>query len=144
MKPFMNTLQKLKCDQDKIRNSQLEHVHTLTSLMKLFITSLIELGTDDSKNVRNYFLQYLKMELNFLSRQNSSQTQHKYQNVRKELSKLQAESYSRRPEVKTEIAKLKNELEELQEEIINFSLGLEHMFRELGQVYEAALYGEIR
>ncbi len=135
---------KTEREQDKIRNSQLEHVHTLTPLMKLFITSLIELGTDDLKGVRNHFLQYLKMELNSLSRENISQTQNKYQSVRKELSKLQAESYSQRPEVKTEIAKLKNELEELQEEIINSSLGLEHMFRELGQVYEAALYGKIR
>ncbi len=135
---------KIGREQDKIRNSQLEHVHTLTPLMKLFITSLIELGTDDLKGVRNHFLQYLKMELNSLSRENISQTQNKYQSVRKELSKLQTENYSQRPEVKTEIAKLKNELEELQEEIINSSLGLEHMFRELGQVYEAALYGKIR
>ncbi len=135
---------KIEREQDKIRNSQLEHVHTLTPLMKLFITSLVELGTDNLKGVRNHFLQYLKMELNSLSRENILQTQKSYQSVRIELSKLQTESYSQRPEVKTEMAKLKNELEELQEEIINSSLGLEHIFRELGQVYEAALYGKIR
>ena len=114
----------------EIRAKQLKYVNSLTPIMQSFTDSLLELQGSSNQILRNYFLQYLKLELNHLSRVSISEMQHQYQSVRKELSKLQA------GEIKT---KLKKELEDLQENIINSSFGLEHLFCELGQVYEAAL-----
>ena len=129
----------IKKKKDRIRAKQLKHVNPLTPVMQSFIDSLLELGGSSNRVLRNYFLQCLKLELNNLSRESISEMQHQYQSVRKELSKLQAKSNSSEGEVKIKSDKLKEELGHLQENIINSSFGLEHIFRELGQVYEAAL-----
>ena len=129
----------MKKKKDRIRAKQLKHVNPLTPVMQSFIDSLLELRGSSNRVLRNYFLQYLKLELNNLSRESISEMQHRYQSVRKELFKLQAKSNSSEGEVKINSYKLKVELGHLQENIINSSFGLEHFFRELGQVYEAAL-----
>ena len=128
--------EKINSHKTSVRNKQLEHVENLSSVMKLFIDALIEFG---EVYLRNYFLQCLKLELNSLSRENVSDKQQRYQLVRKELSKLQAETGKSKAESKAKINVFKKELEDLQEDIINSSFGLEHLLRELGQVYEAAL-----
>ena len=118
------------------RNNQLKHINSLTPLTESFIVSLLELGGTSN---RNYFLKHLKLELDNLSRKSISEMQHQCQSIHTKLSKLQAKSDSYEGEVKIKSDKLKKELEDLQESIINSSFGLEHLFRELGQVYEAAL-----
>ena len=122
----------------EIRTKQLKHVNSLTPVMKSFTDSLLKLGGTSNRILRNFFLQCLKLELNNLSRESISEKQHQYQSVRKELSKL-PKSNSQKSEEKIKSDKLKKELRDLQEDIINSSFGLEHLFRELGQVYEAAL-----
>ena len=123
----------------EIRAKQLKHVSSLTPVMESFTASLLQLGGSSNRILRNYFLQCLKLELNNLSRESISEMQHQYQSVRKELSKLQTKSDSQKSEIKIKSDKLKKEKRDLQEEIIDSSFGLEHLFRELGQVYEAAL-----
>ena len=130
--------EKIKSRKVSIRNEQLKHVQTLTSVMKSFIDPLIRLSGETNSNLRNYFLQWLKLNLNSLSRDNVSDKQQKYRHTRKELTKLQIDIHSQKKEVKTKVTVLTKELESLQEQIINSSFGLEHLFRELGQVYEAA------
>ena len=123
----------------EIRAKQLKYVSSLTPVMESFTVSLLQLGGSSNRILRNYFLQCLKLELNNLSRESISEMQHQYQSVRKELSKLQTKSDSQKSEVKIKSDRLKKELRDLQEDIINSSFGLEHLFRELGQLYEAAL-----
>ena len=143
MNDYNSDINEIKAE---IRTKQLKYVNSLTPMMQSFTDSLLRLGGSSNQILRNYFLQCLKLELNNLSRESISEMQHQYQCVRKELSKLQAKSSSHEGEIKTKSDKLKKELEDLQEDIINSSFGLEHLFRELGQVYEAALesgdYGE--
>ncbi len=114
-----------------IRTEQLKYVYSLTPVMESFIVSILYLGGDSNRIQRNYFLQCLKLELNNISRRSISGMQNKYQSARNELSKLQAKSVEQEQCLK----KLKG----LQEDIVNFSFGLEHLLRELGQIYEAAL-----
>ena len=129
---------KMEAEKTKIRYNQLKYVQNLTPVMKTFIDSVFELGVDKDKNLRNLYLQILKFELNSLSRENISQKQHDYKRIRKETSNLQKNS-SQTPEMKAQISRLRKEMESLQEDIINSSLGLEHLLRELSQVYEASL-----
>ena len=130
---------KMEKEKNIIRNDQLKFVINLTPVMKAFIGSVLELGVDKNRSLRNFYLQILKFELNSISRENISQKQHHYKGIRKEVSQLQTESSSQTPEVKTQISKLTKDMDTLQEEIINSSMGLEHLLRELSQVYEAAL-----
>ena len=128
---------KMEKEKEEIRNNQLKFVLNLTPVMKAFIDSIIEMA--DDKNLRNFYLQILKLELNSISRENISQKQYDYKRIRREVSNLQTESPPQTPEVKAQISKLKKEMESLQEVIINSSLGLEHLLRELSQVYEASI-----
>ena len=128
---------KMEKEKEKIRNNQLKFVIDLTPVMKAFIDSIIEMA--DDKNLRNFYLQILKFKLNSISRENISQKLCNYKRIRREVSSLQTESPSQTHEVKAQISKLNKEMERLQEEIINSSLGLEHLLRELSQVYEASI-----
>ena len=64
--------EKIKSRKISIRNEQLKHVQRLTSVMKAFIDSLIKLSGETNSNLRNYFLQCLKLDLNSLSQDNVS------------------------------------------------------------------------
>ena len=113
-----------------LRRRQLEHVESLTPVMKSFIISLLKLQGPSNIVLRNCFLQCLKLHLNSLSRESLSAMQEKYQSVRGVLQT----SHKDNPKA----VELKKELEDLQEDILDSSLGLEHLLREVGQVYEAA------
>ena len=131
-------------EKNDIRQEQLKHVIALTPVMELFISSLLKLQGSSNRRVRNYFLQCLKLELNELARNEISKLQFRYQVVRKNLAKARVKTNS--TEKKSQIAEdarqiqcCREEMESLQKRIINASLGLEHLLREVGQVYEAAL-----
>ena len=125
---------KIEKEKSIIRVKQLNHVEHLSSVMKSFIEALFELQGHFNYVLRNYFLQCLKLELNALSRETVRVKQQLYQAARKELSEIPP-SESGKAEVRK---KLKQQLEDLQDEIIESSFGLEHLLREVGQVYEAA------
>ncbi len=114
------------------RNKQYEHVKKMSPMMSLFIEVLLKLGGDLNKPTRNYFLQCLKLSLNSLSRDNVHVKQQDYKFIKKQLSEL--------PDMELESPE-KNELlkniKHCQDEIIESSFGLEHLFREIGQIYEA-------
>ena len=130
--------EKIKSRKISIRHEQLIHVQRLTSVMKAFIDSLIKFSGETNRNLRNYFLQCLKLNLNSLSQDNLSVMQQKYHSTRIELTKHQLDVHPMKKEINTKVTILKKELESLEEQIIDSSFGLEHLFRELGQVYEAA------
>ena len=123
-------------EKAEIRKKQLRRVKQLTPAMELFIMSLLKVGGDSNKTVRNYFLSYLKHHLNGVSRKKKSKILHSYQAAWK--------NYLACTQNKKDLHKAK--MDSLNAEMINSSFGLEHLLRELGQVYEAALqssdYGE--
>ena len=119
-------------EKRQVRRMQLHHVQKPTLLMESFIASLLK--TSEYPIVRNYFLQCVKLILNNRSREEISQLHILYNEKRRSrLLQLQTKK-----EVNQEAVKqCKLEIEELHEQMINASLGLEHLLRELGQVYEA-------
>lgn len=134
---------KIENEKEKIREKQLVHVSSLTPVMESFLESLLNLGGISNFTTRNFFLQCLKCSLNDLSRKTISELQRKYTITRQALSKAQAnvESTDLQDETVTaqvDIEEKKKELNELHIELINASFGLEHLLRELGQLYETA------
>lgn len=112
-------------EKTQIRKLQLQHVQHLNPLMENFIKSLLS----TSGSVRNYFLQCLKLYLNDHSGNTIATWQKQYRELRSLLLTLEKE---RKP-----CKDVLHRIEILHKKIINASLGLEHLLRELGQVYEA-------
>ena len=125
-----------------IRKDQHSYVETLTPVMERFIRLLLEL--QGKKTERNFFLQHLILHLNGLSEERVSGLLAQYQVTKEDISKLQsitgdAESKARaRKENATMLDEYRRKLRELESEIARSSFGLHYLFRELGQVYEAA------
>ena len=141
----------IEIDKSIIRKEQLKYVQALTPVMASLIQSLFSLEGPSNRSDRNYFLQCLKLELNALSRKSLAVFQHQYQSKREELFNAVSDSEKLKKDLdengkkeldetsKEKRIKLKKELEDLQNSIVESSCGLEHLLRELSQVYEAAL-----
>ena len=129
-------VEKVKEKKKSIRFQQLKQIEMLHVLVKSFVTSLRKLQGSDYYMTRNYFLQFLKLELNYLSQNNISEKQHQFKLLRIEKQK---ESHKLHKEEETMDKKLLS----LQEDINKTSLGLEHLLRELGQIYECAKTSKI-
>ena len=131
-------MSKIKRKKTALRERQLKHVKLLSPVMKSFIVSLLKLESSSNRQLRSYFLQCLKLELDNLSRASIPGMQHQYQSIHREYQAKDEFKAGVQTETRN-IKALKEKMQVLQEEIINASFGLEHLFRELGQVYEAAV-----
>ena len=109
----------------KIRKDQVENTKKRSCVMKIFIDVLLK----KPKEVRFYFLEWLKIYLDDRSRKVLPDLQKRCKITRE---KLRATS-------KTEVEKIRQELKKHDEELIYASFGVEHLFRELGQMYEAVM-----
>ena len=125
-------VEEVKQTKNSIRLQQLKQIEMLHVLVKSFITSLRKLRGSDYYMTRNYFLQFLKFELNYLSQNTISEKQHQFKLLRIEKQKGSCKLYNQEEETMDE------KLLSLQEGINKTSLGLEHLLRELGQIYECA------
>ena len=147
-KTVINYTSEIQGKKVAIREKQLKHVDLLTPVMNSFVVSLLKLGGPSNSILRNYFLQCLKLELDGLSRENISDMQLQYHATRQELAKLQRKNDPPKgDEVKSKsedtIKRLQMKMKVLQEDIISASFGLEHLLREVGQIYEAALHSSV-
>ncbi len=128
-----------------LRTDQLKHIKSLTPFMECFIESLLKLEGCSNKATRNYFLQYLKLRLNDHSRESILEFQQQYQLARRELASLEKTIEGHIligvTPTQDEIEKTetyKERMKERQQQIVDSSFGLEHLLREMGQMYEAA------
>ncbi|KAG9462325.1 hypothetical protein GDO78_014370 [Eleutherodactylus coqui] len=94
---------------------KIQNEHDLSEGIMLFINAITHL----SQAERQYFLKWLKLELESISRNN--------------VSALQAEYKERCSNTSTNVEELKR----IDQKISDSSLGIEHFLRELGQFYEA-------
>ena len=123
--------------QDKkiaVRFKQLELVQNQTSAI---ITNFISAISTQIGDVRRYFLQCLKLGLNELSRDEITELRHEYNRKKNELLELQDYSTNKQDDHESEVKRCKQEIEALHEKLVNASFGVEHLVREVGQVYEA-------
>ena len=130
-------VEEVKQTKKSIRFQQQKQIEMLHDLVKSFVTSLRKLRGSDNFMTRNYFLQFLKLELNYLSQKNISEKQHQFKLLRIEKQKESSKSHNQDQE-KIRIDEANKKLVRLHEEIVKTSFGLEHLLRELGQIYECA------
>ncbi|XP_020793905.2 LOW QUALITY PROTEIN: up-regulator of cell proliferation-like [Boleophthalmus pectinirostris] len=107
---YKGTLQKQKEELRKKQNS-----HDMSKAMTCFIEAISSPGIE-----RSFFLKWLRINLDNLSHD--------------KLSDLR-EQYKR----KCNDSENKEEIKEIDEQLSNSSLGTEHFFREMGQIYEASV-----
>jgi len=110
-----------------IRRKQFKWTDSTTPVMKLFVHVLLEY----KGSIREYFLRWLKLLLDDRSRSLLPGLRRKYNEQRKAMNELKDIS----PTSKT----LKIDLHKLNEQLLHTSFGLEHLLRELGQIYEAVM-----
>ena len=96
-------------------------------LMSVFLSAL----RTENKVVLHYFMIWLRFKLDDLSREILPPFYVNIRRKRKELSDIQKQ-HDETAEIRCQ-----EELQALDRQLINASFGLEHLFRELGQVYEA-------
>jgi len=99
--------------------------------------------------VRDYFLHWLKFFLDKCSRQILPPLQSQYDKLKCELQKtspdetigseFDAEKENFKEEHMKKMKKKREELANINEKMIIASLGIEHLFRELGQMYESVM-----
>ncbi|XP_029442086.1 interferon-induced very large GTPase 1-like [Rhinatrema bivittatum] len=118
----------IESEKQDLRNKQLQNAFPLNKVMNSFIQAF-QLNSDTMKQ---YFLQFLKVFIEDLTSGPLSELRQEYHSV---WSKLLAEKQTGN---KNELEnKLQKRLEALSNKINAGLLGLEHLLREVGQVYEA-------
>ena len=120
----------VELNKKEIRQKQWHHVEELTPLMKDFTDSLQKCKA----SVRTYLLQWLRLLLDDRSRKILPRMRNEYEQIRVELQKAKQEGNAETPAV---VKNLINELKKRNKALMEGSLGLEHLFREVGQMYEA-------
>ena len=122
-------LQRDKMNQ--IRKRQLVQCQKPSPLMSSFLTSLLT----SEREITWYYLHWLKIYLDDLSRELLPPLHRDYQKKRMELNAIQKQ------EKKDEAAeeKCRFEMNQLNMQLIDASFGPEHLFREIGQLYEAVM-----
>ena len=125
---------KLNNNKKSVRQNQFHFTKHTTPVMKEFLTGLL----DHSGNVRLYFLCWLRMLLDDYSRKILPGLHNAYQETRAKLLKAKAVNKNQTDDTEA-ILQLKKELKAQNEQLVNASFGLEHFFREMGQMYEARM-----
>ncbi|XP_026154947.1 up-regulator of cell proliferation-like [Mastacembelus armatus] len=107
---YKSDLQEKKKELQKQQNS-----YDMSKAMSCFISAISRPGTE-----RCYFLKWMRMNLDNLSREKLSDLREQYKKKCKDSEK-------------------KEEIKDIDKQLSNSSLGTEHFFREMGQIYEASL-----
>ncbi|KAK2900153.1 up-regulator of cell proliferation-like [Channa argus] len=110
-------IEKYKCDlktqKEKLRDKQ--NSYDMSDAMMCFINAISSPGIE-----RCYFLKWMRMNLDNLSREKLSGLREQYKK-------------------KCNNSENKEEIKDIDRQLSNSSLGTEHFFREMGQIYEASL-----
>uniref|UniRef100_A0A3P8QDG7 VLIG-type G domain-containing protein n=3 Tax=Astatotilapia calliptera TaxID=8154 RepID=A0A3P8QDG7_ASTCA len=103
----------LQLQKEELRKKQ--NSYDMSTAMTCFINAISSPGTE-----RFYFLKWMRMNLDNVSRIKLSELREKYKE-------------------KCKNSENKEEIKEIDRQLSNSSLGTEHFFREMGQIYEASL-----
>ncbi|XP_065134350.2 interferon-induced very large GTPase 1-like [Paramisgurnus dabryanus] len=118
-------ISRTRTEMKKIREEQ--HESLKSEFLKFFITQI-----NSSDDNRKFFIKWLKIHLDEFTSADLSTLNHKYNKMWLKALKLK-ENNCKSENVKTEQA----ELERISEELQAASFGLEHIMREIGQIYES-------
>ena len=117
--------------KDEIRFNQFKYINStsLSPLTKVFMQNILWCEL----NSHSYFYQWLKMELDNLSRDILQDIQIKYRETKSKIETVSSTETETIKELK-ELSRKQNIM------LINASVGIEHFFREIGQIYETVLF----
>ena len=118
-------------EKDETKFFQLQYINRsdFSPLIKAFLQNLLQC----KGNCKSYFLQWLRMLLDSLSKDTLLELQIDYQNTRLEIEKVSTADSDRIKELR-DLSKQQNNM------LINASVGIEHFFREIGQIYETIVF----
>ena len=116
-------------EKNDIRMKQLKGMQSISVIMDTFLKALLDFSKESSEKKRNYFLKSLSLMLNEYTGESMKKKQQKYHQLREEVS---SSKYSEVTEQK------RIDFLKIQQEILKTSFGIENLFREIGQIYEAA------
>ena len=127
--------EQIEGEKEKIRKKQLRlYNHSPSDVVTSFLDVLLQSGDEcGTKQQRDYFLQHLNLFFKDHYRHYMNSKEQKYLQLRAELDEVSSESLKEEK---------KKEFEVVQKEILETTLGIEHLFREIGQIYEAACADE--
>lgn len=125
----------MEVQKKNVRKNQIDASRKPTPVMKSFLEILKKTGPGSN---RTYFLYWLKMMLDDYSMQKLPHLNAVYQNTRQQLAKVLEENKGKH-EDSDRVMGFKEELKKQNDELVNASFGLEHLFREMGQMYEARM-----
>ena len=130
---------KIFVEKLKIRQLQLRQLSDLSGVMISFLAAVTNKDHELSGLVRRYFMQWLKLGLSELSRNEMPQLRSTYSRIKRELGELQQPvATDSSPDQERKIEQCKQEIANLHEKMVSASFGIEHILREVGQIYEAA------
>ncbi|XP_067332706.1 interferon-induced very large GTPase 1-like [Channa argus] len=119
--------EKCKKQQELMKIRQKQCTASCSELMKLFIENLSSMATTE----RQYFMKWIQILINLSTDDLSLLLQH-YDEKWSEVLDL------KKKHDKSDLLKIKqSELEEMSKKLQSSTFGLEHIFREMGQIYEA-------
>ncbi|XP_063797144.1 interferon-induced very large GTPase 1-like [Pseudophryne corroboree] len=118
----------IESEKHNLRKQQANKASPLNDFMSSFLQTL----HSNVQFSKVYFFQWVKMYLDDLSSKTLSVLNQEYHNVWSNLKKEKQKDKN-----KPNIEKMKKHLEKLSEKIKMSTFGLEHILRELGQIYEA-------
>eukprot|EP00092_Neocalanus_flemingeri_P065565 GFUD01079751.1.p1 GENE.GFUD01079751.1~~GFUD01079751.1.p1 ORF type:complete len:2495 (+),score=653.35 GFUD01079751.1:194-7678(+) len=130
--------------QDKMRNDkksirQKQQQTDISDELRYFIETVCRLNEDENR----YFLEWCQLELNKISEMILPDVLRKYNECAKRLdeAKSKKDKDNQDPavsaaKIEEEIEKEKKKMKNISQEFDTFSMGIEHLFREFGQLYE--------
>ncbi|XP_075909713.1 interferon-induced very large GTPase 1-like [Petromyzon marinus] len=119
----------ISMEKTLIRKEQLEKAFPLNDFMRSFIIIL----TKKSCTVKTYFMHWLRIYLENMSADRLSQLNLTYHQIWTAIIQLKKQGSNT-----TTIAAKQSELDKISEELDASSFGIYHVFREVGQIYEAS------
>ena len=129
----------MEIKKEEMRNSQCQLSQDSTLIMKAFLSSISKY----KGNIRLYFLQWLRMFLDDYSREKLPDLSAAYHKTRENLKKAIKANKDSQNESE-EVKELRKQLKDQNDKLINASFGLEHLFREMGQIYEARMDPQVK
>uniref|UniRef100_A0A1B8Y109 VLIG-type G domain-containing protein n=1 Tax=Xenopus tropicalis TaxID=8364 RepID=A0A1B8Y109_XENTR len=121
---------KIELEKSEIRQNQLQRAFPLNKFITFFL-NILQSHSDFSKV---YFLQWFKMHLDKITVENLPQLNQKFHNLWSDIQKTKKEEKD-----KLSVEKMEKRLNILSKQINDSTFGLEHVLREVGQIYEASV-----
>ncbi|KAM9346030.1 interferon-induced very large GTPase 1-like [Symphorus nematophorus] len=120
--------EKCKKQQELMEIRQKQYNASCSELMKMFIESLLSLSSTD----REYFLKWTQILIDALSTDDLSLILQRYDEKWSEVLTLK-----KKHDKSDQLKRKQKELNEISTKLQSATFGLEHIFREMGQIYEA-------